>query len=42
MGGRCMGGWVGWSLGVALRPAISLASDNRVVATLVLGLSAID
>ena len=40
--GRCMGGWVGWSLGVALRPAISLASDNRVVATLVLGLSAID
>ena len=33
---------VGWSLGVALWPAISLASDNQVVATLVLGLSAID
>ena len=42
VGGRCMVGRVEWLLGFALPPAISLASDNRVVATLVLGLSAID
>ena len=42
VGGWCKGGWVEWSLRVALRPAISLPSGNRVVATLVLGLYAID